>query len=366
MLLSQLNKINMEVNQQMTAPNHHRDIEQFTIENPQLSSTASTEERKKAIAEATQDKLTKELYKKCEEHDAKEWAERLLFRAQLQDSKKIALGKAKNSKDQTLECGLKYLQTLNHEYQIDEDMIERLKKIKLLTESREQSSCSMPAVALRASLGKKSFILKTGVALRKSKTGIGFCGEFAQLALVKIIRELLGDRVEFIQLNLGDDCDNHAFIAINREKDSDLTEFSTWGEDCIIFDAWNEVVTTVHDYELSLRKMLFIHCIVDAESIEYIPTEDIDKVIFFEREFSVFSTTSYLDIEQRKTVLKQEFELTKIDPVNFSSCHKLFINILDSYKLENYSPEVVFYITTAGTKPVTFVNGFNTGRVTAS
>lgn len=363
-LLKELNKICKEVNQQMTVPNHHREIEQFTIDEPALAHNASIETRKAAIAKATQEKLDKEWYKKCEEHDAKEWAERLLFTALKSNPDfKVALEKAKNSQDQALKCAKQFLANMGSDYQMDEAAFRRYQQMDLLTEDRNGNCKSPGSHASMGLTGIKNSILKLGVGLERNKTRTGFCDEIAKLSLVKILKKYLGERVEYYGANLGDDCDGHAFLVINRAKDSDVTEFSTWGDECIIFDAWNETVTTVLDYELSLTKMLFIHCIVSATTYEYNPMRDMQTIRLIENDFTVFNTTGHLDLAKRRLVLVKEFELTKLDSDKYPVIVEELNKILDSYDLKNYNPDIDFYITTAGNKPVTFIKGFGANTI---
>src|SRR3989338_4878698 len=73
----------------------------------------------------------------------------------------------------------------------------------------------------------------------------GNCGEFVyhatfSLLLKKHLSQISFDKLEIIQLSSRCDQLTHVIGIINRKEDSALKTPSTWGDDAIVYDPWNQ------------------------------------------------------------------------------------------------------------------------------
>lgn len=87
------------------------------------------------------------------------------------------------------------------------------------------------------------------------RAGIGNCGERAALAFALLLEDttlLFGRvRIEVLAIYGGGD---HAFVVLNRGRDSKIHDVTTWGDNCVICDPWFDKVLSVGQ-ELTQSKM---------------------------------------------------------------------------------------------------------------
>lgn len=62
----------------------------------------------------------------------------------------------------------------------------------------------------------------------------GVCSDCAAACAVQFLKYETAPTVEIISTG------EHAMTLINRKKDSDVKDASTWGEDCIVVDIWDQ------------------------------------------------------------------------------------------------------------------------------
>jgi hypothetical protein len=65
--------------------------------------------------------------------------------------------------------------------------------------------------------------------------GVGNCGEFGLVALYETIKRDISVSAEVFSIENGD----HVFLVIGRDPDSDPHDYTTWGENAVICDAWS-------------------------------------------------------------------------------------------------------------------------------
>jgi hypothetical protein len=82
--------------------------------------------------------------------------------------------------------------------------------------------------------GIPSYILLP--AATAEHVGCGNCGEQAALAFVYLVEDLKVKPVEYMGRTNAD----HAFVVIGRSKDSDVSDYKTWGDQCVVCDPWDK------------------------------------------------------------------------------------------------------------------------------
>lgn len=70
------------------------------------------------------------------------------------------------------------------------------------------------------------------------KYSIGNCLEYAYMTMYELWKNNFCGSAEVYRIKGGD----HAFVVLNRKTDSDPNDFTTWGTDAIVIDAWSDKV----------------------------------------------------------------------------------------------------------------------------
>ena len=105
-----------------------------------------------------------------------------------------------------------------------------------------KSSCFVLSFPMFAEIEKGAKTAKTGC-----------CGEFAIVAFQYLYNiHRLGERENPPLELIG--APGHWMVLINRNKETKLTDPSTWNEDSVICDAWNEDIWNGRDYNRCWKK----------------------------------------------------------------------------------------------------------------
>jgi len=100
--------------------------------------------------------------------------------------------------------------------------------------------------ACRGEKNKQQILDITAASVEKEQ--VGDCPEYAMLALKKLQTAFpnMAGEIFAIENKKGDvDRDAHEFVVIGRDPNSDPNDFTSWGNDAVICDAWAGNVYTV-------------------------------------------------------------------------------------------------------------------------
>uniref|UniRef100_UPI003D00C903 hypothetical protein n=1 Tax=Legionella gresilensis TaxID=91823 RepID=UPI003D00C903 len=251
----------------------------------------------------------------------------------------------------------------------DNDLKERFKQRDALVDYRNQYGKDVLSQALGnnleaseiANLKQKLNYFCQGLYLERMQVRVGQCGEHTSLALVKLLK---GQRLDWDTTieaicndyyNHGLYDDNHVFLVINRDPNSDLTDMSTWGTEAIVFDSWKKLVFKASDY-LSYRY------INGGEQKNY------SAVIFDNKDANFLRTLNKNDIYLQITgntqfaklipLLIEENQLIAIDGEQFEQTNQLLNDLLKEVRPANFNLNIKFYLTTAGNQLIQTITGF--------
>lgn len=82
------------------------------------------------------------------------------------------------------------------------------------------------------------------LATQAKSVGVGNCSEHAAFSAIES-KKLGAQKVEVFGLNIQG---GHAFVVINRDKNSKDSEPNTWGDKCIVIDSWRNITYNSSDY----------------------------------------------------------------------------------------------------------------------
>jgi len=341
------------------------------------------EEQKRIISNLTLNILIEYAWPKCEAHDTKEYTARLADTLKQSGFSNI-LDAAKHSTSSLCkDLVKKNLERISEDKQqlvVPEEFQDNFKKFKHLSETRQmfysQFANFYAAGALDKQVKKSEsatrdsiMILTGGLFLENHGAKYGICGEFAQLTLIKILKQTYEDyghtrfSIEYVSANLGDGCDGHCLLLVNRKEGSDITDFTTWGDDCILIDSWGKVCIPIADYELSNKKLLFMHSIVDATVFKFDYLKASCLVENLSKANDCYTMTGLSDIKDRKPRIMDEYELTSLEPATFPCLNNVLAAALDKAKSANFKFNIQIFITLAGKRPVTYLPGLNVPKI---
>ncbi|BCA96805.1 hypothetical protein TUM19329_31660 [Legionella antarctica] len=200
----------------------------------------------------------------------------------------------------------------------------------------------------------------------QTKCTSGYCGEHSSLALHKIFQSPLVfyvNRIEFITLdwlnNEGEALDNHVFIAINREPNSDLKDTKTWGQEAVLIDPWNQLVCYASKF----------HTIPD-EYYDYSSEGKWDSVIYTEKDYDIYAKigddqknyaiTENRNIDKRSAIITDEYQLTSIDSDGYQLTRSLLLELAQKSRPTNFQTPIDFFITTCSNKLIMPILGLKT------
>ncbi|WP_419418532.1 hypothetical protein ACNVED_08175 [Legionella sp. D16C41] len=252
----------------------------------------------------------------------------------------------------------------------DKDLKERFKQKDALADYREQygkdllSQRNLVGSADEskiANLNEKLNYFCTGLYLERMQVRVGQCGEHTALALVKLLKEDRLDwdtKIEAIHCDYYDRDlidDNHVFLVINRDPNSDLADISTWGKDAIIFDSWKKEVYKATDY-LSHRYM------TGSEQKNYsavsFDNQDANLLHNLNKNDVYLQITGNTQFDKLSPLLIEENQLTAIDREQFEQTNQLLNDLLKEVQPANFNLNIKFYLTTAGNQLIQTITGF--------
>ncbi|WP_131783442.1 hypothetical protein, partial [Legionella gresilensis] len=212
-----------------------------------------------------------------------------------------------------------------------------------------------------ANLNQKLSNFCTGLYLERMKVRVGQCGEHTSLSLVKLLKEHRlpwNTTIEVIYSDYYDQGlieDNHVFLVINRDPNSDLADISTWGEEAIVFDSWKKEVFKATDY-LSHRYMeggeqknysAIKYDWKDAELLNSLIDNDVYLQI-----------TGNTQLDKLVPALIEENQLFAINENQLKQTNQLLNDIVKEVRPANFDLNVKFYLTTAGNQLIQTIAGF--------
>ena len=77
-----------------------------------------------------------------------------------------------------------------------------------------------------------------GMAAKAKATGCGNCGEQAAVAFVYLYEQIHAKPLDYMARTNAD----HAFVVIGRMRQSRIDDYTTWGNDAVVCDAWDDQV----------------------------------------------------------------------------------------------------------------------------
>lgn len=78
-----------------------------------------------------------------------------------------------------------------------------------------------------------SWIIKA--AAKAEAAGCGNCGEQAAIAMVYLFNNLKVVPLDYVERTNAD----HAFVVIGRKANSEISDYKTWGDSCVVCDPWD-------------------------------------------------------------------------------------------------------------------------------
>ena len=196
----------------------------------------------------------------------------------------------------------------------------------------------------------------------QTKCNSGYCGEHNSLALWKFVDSKLLYFVNSIEtiilpwLYQGKEYNNHVFIAINRDPNSDLKDPGTWGDEAIFFDAWNHIVCYASQFKSLPNKYYAYPTDGKWTSVTYKP-EDCELAYKLGNNQIDYAITNNLDLEKRRGIIMDEYQLTSIDSEEYQHTHKLLNDLMTANRPGNFHTPIDIYITTCSNKPITSISG---------
>lgn len=256
------------------------------------------------------------------------------------------------------------------------DLQNRCDQAQLLHKLRETADTqSLLDDSYYLKLGDQTNIIKPmliykGALWDRLKATVGVCDEHACLALYKIFKHdyfVTSDmRVEKITATYKDpskanEDTGHTFLVINRKKDSNVSDISTWGPEAIIFDSWHNFVCYASDYA-NLPDDYFCYSEKDGvwKSIEFSHDDKLSAELATQFD-QYFAITGYSNLEKRRQRVMEEYELTALDKLPFTS--HLIQQLKTQLALPPYFYDIEIMITTAGNKFVSVVQGLNQPKI---
>lgn len=200
----------------------------------------------------------------------------------------------------------------------------------------------------------KSQYLQRGLYFELQRFDTGFCGEHASLSLVNIINGWMSEdhRVEKVLIEYGDE-DNHVFIAIDRNQDSELNDMTTWGEDAILFDSWHQLVCYAKDIDKQGRIYRSYPKGAEWSSIEF--TDEYEHLEQLRNMYTNFLATDSVAPEKREERIIEEYELQEI-PQN--TVLMAYLNkVVAGFYPDNMKYRIRFFCTKACNDLVQFIPG---------
>ena len=305
------------------------------------------------------------------------------IKAVLNETLDVSLDKLRNTLKNTIEQNIDLLQQdqpliiTNQELEKKHQLSERIAKEHELVKHRiilqeqmmtslssyinEQHGNLMDNDKLYSDLTKINEFL-VGHYYDKTKCNSGYCGEHNSLALWKFYESKLLFNVKSIEtiyipwLYQGKEYNNHVFIAINRDPTSDLKDPSTWGDDAIFFDAWNNLVCYASQFKSLPYKYYAYPTDGKWSSLTY---QDKDWSLAYnltnmQKDYEI---TNNLDIETRSKIIMDEYQLTSIDTQEYQHTYKLLDMLITTNRPLNFHTPIDIYITTCSNKPITPITG---------
>ncbi len=193
-------------------------------------------------------------------------------------------------------------------------------------------------------------------------TDAGFCGEHAYIAVNKILSRYqklhsVIKNIEIINISY-EEGDGHVFLAINRDQNSKLNDFSTWGKEAILFDSWNKLVCWAEEYA-SLPTYYF--SFPDAAEWKVYANFTGDDYAIYSSVSDIqlyFRLTGKVEFADRYQYMLAEFQLTDLDDAGLSSANEFLNKIVNKFRPADLQQKVKLYITTTGNELVSTLCGF--------
>lgn len=210
---------------------------------------------------------------------------------------------------------------------------------------------------------RKKLYYNKAIVLDRLQANSGFCDEHAVLGLYYIYKYIhtidAFKSLEKINISYHQG-DGHTFLVLNRNPNSQLNDMSTWGDEAILFDAWNNLVVAVA--ELHDLPIFYLSFPKEAEwKVDITHSSTVDSSIChdLQRLEQYFAMTEHLDPEQRKQGLMDEYELTPISEERFPNLHRMVTALLAKSRPKKFNPPIQFMLTFCGNLPVQVIQGFN-------
>lgn len=252
---------------------------------------------------------------------------------------------------------------------------DRFKKDDLLINHREifeaqllnnNAELMTESIVSGNELLEKEISVIRGIYLRRMNVTVGYCGEQVSLALLKILERLFGYELEDLKLieqviikyinDDGTNDGNHTFLAINRNKNSQLNNIASWGEDAILFDPWHGLICLASEFKQLPTYYFCYPSGADWSTWEYDrgDAHTIKRLEWFE---SYYQMTNMFDIEKRHQYIKEEYQLVTLDEVG-PEAKKIINTFIQQCLPEGFNINVNVFITACELAPITVINGF--------
>ncbi len=208
----------------------------------------------------------------------------------------------------------------------------------------------------------KSQLLLSGSYLTLHQSNVGFCDEHARLGLIRLLEQLINvsHRIEKVSISYKEG-DGHTFIVIDRNKNSELNDINTWGDDAIIFDAWHQIVCYTKDF-YHLDKQYHFSFPKNAQwtTLRFSKRDHLllSQLRAVNHSFSVAGNS---DPETLETRLIEEYELIPIAAE--CSLNAYLTEVVQQYRPAHFKQAVHFYLTDHGCDLVKFIPGFRTPTI---
>lgn len=257
--------------------------------------------------------------------------------------------------------------------------LERLKKEDELVSQRIRFENETGIRFLRCIDFKDADLTTTlilGNFLDRTKATVGFCGENAALSIVRILNAL-GDHIQQIEqivINYLEDPlsrINHAFLAINRDKDSNLNDISSWGENAILYDSWNGLVCKAKDFN-ALPKRYFSYTpgtqcagVWHGAKWTSYPVLPSGKHVleYIQKEDILYQITGNSELNTRESNIIDEYQLFSLQDPKLVNTKQLVFNILNNLGSNYLANDVQLFVTTAGNRLIKHIPGLTSPTV---
>ncbi len=204
---------------------------------------------------------------------------------------------------------------------------------------------------------KKTEFLFAALYIDQIGTTVGYCGEHVSLSVKMILEEIQDKEFTLEEVVISyEEGDNHVFLAIDRDPQSNVNDISSWGPNAILFDAWNRIVCMASDFK-SLPVYYFSY--PDAAKWEItIKLGPYDHYLLKSLRVNEdnFSITGHNNQEERDAAILEEYNLVDLNEPTLKET-KNFIEQLYTAANTEKDLKIKLFLTCSGSIPIQIVYG---------